>query len=81
LQWTAPEAASYNRFTVKSDVWSFGILLTELVTYGRLPYPGMTNAEVLQQVDNGYRMACPVGCPVALYDIIKANITLTKDSS
>ncbi|VIO96015.1 protein-tyrosine kinase, putative [Brugia malayi] len=70
IKWTAPEAASYNRFTVKSDVWSFGILLTELVTYGRLPYPGMTNAEVLQQVDNGYRMACPVGCPVALYDIM-----------
>ncbi|EJW78078.1 FYN oncogene transcript [Wuchereria bancrofti] len=70
IKWTAPEAASYNRFTVKSDVWSFGILLTELVTYGRLPYPGMTNAEVLQQVDNGYRMACPVGCPAALYDIM-----------
>ena len=36
-------------------MWSFGILLTELVTYGRLPYPGMTNAEVLTQVEHGYR--------------------------
>ncbi|MCP9260398.1 Tyrosine-protein kinase STK [Dirofilaria immitis] len=70
IKWTAPEAANYNRFTIKSDVWSFGILLTELVTYGRLPYPGMTNAEVLQQVENGYRMACPPGCPAALYDIM-----------
>ena len=40
IRWTAPEAAKYGRFSVKSDVWSFGILLTELVTYGRIPYPG-----------------------------------------
>lgn len=40
IKWTAPEAANYSRFSIKSDVWSFGILLTELVTYGRLPYPG-----------------------------------------
>ncbi|KAF1769652.1 hypothetical protein GCK72_001469 [Caenorhabditis remanei] len=71
IKWTAPEAANYNRFTTKSDVWSFGILLTEIVTYGRLPYPGMTNAEVLQQVDVGYRMPCPAGCPPALYDIMQ----------
>ncbi|KAI0983979.1 hypothetical protein GJ496_011573, partial [Pomphorhynchus laevis] len=39
IKWTAPEAALYNKFTIKSDVWSFGILLTELITYGRTPYP------------------------------------------
>uniref|UniRef100_A0A8R1I9Q9 non-specific protein-tyrosine kinase n=1 Tax=Caenorhabditis japonica TaxID=281687 RepID=A0A8R1I9Q9_CAEJA len=71
IKWTAPEAANYNRFTTKSDVWSFGILLTEIVTFGRLPYPGMTNAEVLQQVDAGYRMPCPANCPPALYDIMQ----------
>jgi len=40
IKWTAPEAALYGRFTIKSDGWSFGILLTELVTKGRVPYPG-----------------------------------------
>merc|ERR1712141_274863 len=70
IKWTAPEAANYSKFSIKSDVWSFGILLTELVTYGRIPYPGMTNAEVLHQVDHGYRMQCPQGCPRALYDIM-----------
>ncbi len=59
-----------NKFSVKSDVWSFGILLTELITYGRIPYPGMTNAEVLQQVERGYRMPCPPGCPENLFTVM-----------
>lgn len=70
IKWTAPEAALMNRFSIKSDVWAFGILLTELVTYGRIPYPGMTNAEVLQQVERGYRMPCPSNCPQELYQIM-----------
>jgi len=36
----------------------------------RIPYPGMTNAEVLHQVEHGYRMLCPQGCPQALYNIM-----------
>ncbi|CAF3845247.1 unnamed protein product [Rotaria magnacalcarata] len=71
IKWTAPEAALYNRFTVKSDVWSYGILLTELVTFGRTPYPGMTNAEVLRQVDQGYRLPQPTNCPASLYAIMR----------
>lgn len=70
IKWTAPEAALMSRFSVKSDVWSYGILLAELVTYGRIPYPGMTNAEVLQQVERGYRMPSPPGTPEALYTIM-----------
>jgi len=70
IKWTAPEAALMSKFSVKSDVWSYGIVLTELVTYGRIPYPGMTNAEVLQQVERGYRMPSPPGTPEALYAIM-----------
>ncbi|XP_031705833.1 tyrosine-protein kinase Yes [Anarrhichthys ocellatus] len=71
IKWTAPEAALYGRFTIKSDVWSFGILLTELVTKGRVPYPGMVNREVLEQVERGYRMPCPQGCPDSLHEMMK----------
>lgn len=70
IKWTAPEAALYGRFTIKSDVWSFGILLTELISKGRVPYPGMNNREVLDQVEHGYHMTCPPGCPASLYEVM-----------
>ncbi|XP_043979449.1 proto-oncogene tyrosine-protein kinase Src isoform X1 [Gambusia affinis] len=70
IKWTAPEAALYGRFTIKSDVWSFGILLVELATKGRVPYPGMVNREVLDQVERGYRMPCPSECPASLHELM-----------
>ena len=70
VRWTAPEAALYNQFSVKSDVWSYGVLLTELLTHGGIPYPEMTTEEVLGQVEKGYRMPPPPGCPYDLYWIM-----------
>ncbi|KAM9536998.1 proto-oncogene tyrosine-protein kinase Src-like isoform 1-T8 [Salvelinus alpinus] len=70
IKWTAPEAALYGRFTIKSDVWSFGVLLTELATKGRVPYPGMVNREVLEQVERGYRMPCPGECPSSMHELM-----------
>ncbi|KAJ4939279.1 hypothetical protein JOQ06_028735 [Pogonophryne albipinna] len=70
IKWTAPEAINYGTFSIKSDVWSFGILLTEIVTYGRIPYPGMSNPEVIQNLDRGYRMPRPENCPEGLYNVM-----------
>ncbi|CAN2389892.1 Tyrosine-protein kinase HCK [Pristimantis euphronides] len=70
IKWTAPEAANYGSFTIKSDVWSFGILMTEIITYGRTPYPGMSNLEVITALERGYRMPCPANCPQELYNIM-----------
>jgi fyn-related kinase len=67
IKWTAPEAAIYSKFSVKSDVWSFGIVLYEIITNGRTPYPSMNNQEVLQQVSRNYRMPKPQNCPDRLY--------------
>ena len=72
FRWTAPEAILYDRFSIKSDVWSFGILLTEIITKGHIPYPGMSDTEVLEQIQRGYRMPCPPGCSEKLYNIMSA---------
>jgi serine/threonine protein kinase len=74
IKWTAPEAALDRIFSVKSDVWSYGILMYEIVTYGRTPYPSMNNRQVIDEISKGYRMPKPEGpsinCPDDLYAIM-----------
>ena len=70
MKWTAPEAALYNRFTIKSDVWSFGVVLYEIIAHGRPPYPGICNQETIEKLDHGYRMPCPADCPKEYHDIM-----------
>ncbi|NXH13829.1 HCK kinase, partial [Bucco capensis] len=70
IKWTAPEAINYGSFTIKSDVWSFGILLTEIITYGRIPYPGMSSVEVIRALERGYRMPRTESCPEELYSLM-----------
>ncbi|KAI5627988.1 tyrosine-protein kinase Lyn isoform X1, partial [Silurus asotus] len=70
IKWTAPEAINYGSFTIKSDMWSFGILLYEIVTFGKIPYTGLSNSEVMARVQRGYRMQCPENCPAELYEIM-----------
>ncbi|CAJ0927815.1 unnamed protein product, partial [Mesorhabditis belari] len=67
IKWTAPEAATCGNFTVKSDVWSYGILIYEIMTRGQEPYPGMHNQQAMEQVQRGYRMPLPRGCPENIY--------------
>ena len=71
IKWAAPEAALYGNFTHQSDIWSFGIVLYEIVTYGRFPYPGMTRHEVISKIEDGYRMPCPNNCNPTLYEIMR----------
>ncbi|XP_041701920.1 tyrosine-protein kinase SRK3 [Coregonus clupeaformis] len=70
VRWTAPEAALYQRFSVKSDVWSFGVLLYEMMSRGKMPYDGKSNTEVLELLSTGYRLPCPSRCPPNIYRIM-----------
>uniref|UniRef100_UPI0037E8F66B protein-tyrosine kinase 6b n=1 Tax=Semicossyphus pulcher TaxID=241346 RepID=UPI0037E8F66B len=69
-KWSAPEAISHGKFSNKSDVWSFGVLLYEITTYGGVPYPAFNTQEVYEQVSCGYRMPAPNKCPNFLYQIM-----------
>lgn len=71
IKWTAPEAANHCKFTIKSDVWSYGIVLYEIITKGGTPYPDMSNAEVLSRIDKGYRMPMPPFCEDKYYSIMQ----------
>nr|XP_015099373.2 tyrosine-protein kinase Srms [Vicugna pacos] len=70
VKWTAPEAAHYCLYSQKSDVWSFGVLLYEVFTYGQCPYEGMSNQETLQQIMRGYRLPRPAACPAEVYALM-----------
>ncbi|XP_043409382.1 tyrosine-protein kinase Srms [Prionailurus viverrinus] len=70
VKWTAPEAANYRVYSQKSDVWSFGVLLYEVFTYGQCPYEGLSNHETLQQVTWGYRLPRPASCPAEVYALM-----------
>uniref|UniRef100_A0A2H8TDK2 Proto-oncogene tyrosine-protein kinase receptor Ret n=1 Tax=Melanaphis sacchari TaxID=742174 RepID=A0A2H8TDK2_9HEMI len=70
VKWMAPESLADHIYTSRSDVWSFGILLWELVTLGAVPYPGIIVQDLFKLLKEGYRMDKPKNCSVELYDIM-----------
>ncbi|KAF2980791.1 hypothetical protein EK904_008528 [Melospiza melodia maxima] len=76
VKWTAPEALREKKFSTKSDVWSFGILLWEIYSFGRVPYPRIPLKDVVPRVEKGYKMDAPDGCPAVVYEVMKKCWTL-----
>eukprot|EP00063_Salmo_salar_P016271 XP_013991106.1 PREDICTED: tyrosine-protein kinase ABL1-like isoform X1 [Salmo salar] len=72
IKWTAPESLAYNKFSIKSDVWAFGVLLWEIATYGMSPYPGIDLSQVYELLEKDYRMDRPEGCPEKVYQLMRA---------
>ncbi|KAK6302902.1 hypothetical protein J4Q44_G00272570 [Coregonus suidteri] len=70
IRWTSPEAIAYRKFTSASDVWSYGIVMWEVVSYGERPYWEMSNQDVIKAIDEGYRLPAPMDCPVVLHQLM-----------
>ncbi|XP_045540777.1 ALK tyrosine kinase receptor [Papilio machaon] len=70
IKWMPPEAYIDGVFTIKTDVWSFGVLLWEVFSLGMMPYTGCTNREVMEMVSGGGRLEKPYGCPQEIYRLM-----------
>ncbi|KAE8609826.1 hypothetical protein XENTR_v10011920 [Xenopus tropicalis] len=71
VRWMAIESLNYSVYTTKSDVWSFGVLLWEIVSLGGTPYCGMTCAELYENLPQGYRMEKPRNCDDEVYELMR----------
>lgn len=72
VRWMPPESILYRRFTIESDIWSFGVVLWEIFTGGKQPWYGYTNQEVITQITAGKILNCPDNCPPDMYRVMVA---------
>ncbi|XP_019901021.2 ephrin type-B receptor 1 isoform X1 [Esox lucius] len=70
VRWTAPEAIAYRKFTSASDVWSYGIVMWEVMSFGERPYWDMSNQDVINAIEQDYRLPAPMDCPSALHQLM-----------
>ncbi|XP_061182836.1 uncharacterized protein LOC133191143 [Saccostrea echinata] len=70
VRWMPEESFKNGKFSSKSDVWAYGVLLWEIFAFGQLPYEDLTNCEVMAKVMNGHRMGQPRHCPVQVYNVM-----------
>ncbi|NXG59459.1 BMX kinase, partial [Hemiprocne comata] len=70
VKWSAPEVFHYTKFSSKSDVWAFGILMWEVFTLGKQPYELYDNMQVIEKVSQGYRLYRPQMVSDIIYQIM-----------
>ncbi|XP_012687930.1 ephrin type-B receptor 4b-like isoform X1 [Clupea harengus] len=70
IRWTAPEAIAFRKFTSASDVWSYGIVMWEVMSFGERPYWDMSNQDVINAIEQDYRLPPPPECPWALHQLM-----------
>lgn len=71
MRWTSPEALETKKFSTASDVWSFAIVMVEIMQDGKRPYPQWKDLdEVAYKVKSGATHELPDGCPDGLFAIM-----------
>ncbi|XP_034052208.1 NT-3 growth factor receptor isoform X2 [Gymnodraco acuticeps] len=70
IRWMPPESIMYRKFTTESDVWSFGVILWEIFTYGKQPWFQLANNEVIECITQGRVLERPRVCPKEIYDMM-----------
>ncbi|XP_074593104.1 tyrosine-protein kinase transmembrane receptor Ror-like isoform X2 [Brevipalpus obovatus] len=70
VRWMPPESILYGKYTTESDVWSMGVLLWEIFSYGAQPYYSYSNQEVIDMIRNLQLLPCPTECPHNIYNLM-----------
>lgn len=70
VKWSPPEVLHYSKFSSKSDIWSFGVLMWEVYNDGKMPFETKTNAEVVEFISSGFRLYRPKQASKAVYEIM-----------
>jgi serine/threonine protein kinase len=70
IRWAAPEAFTDRKYSSKSDVWSYGVVLYEIFTFGRKPYEDWKNRRVIEEIKVGNRMERSPLCPEEIYELM-----------
>ncbi|XP_051716639.1 tyrosine-protein kinase ITK/TSK [Ctenopharyngodon idella] len=71
VRWSSPEVIKFGKYSSKSDVWSFGVLMWEVYSEGRVPYDNRSNAEVVEALNAGLRLLKPRLCPKSVYELMQ----------
>ncbi|XP_071583010.1 LOW QUALITY PROTEIN: insulin receptor-related protein-like [Heliangelus exortis] len=72
IRWMPPESILYRKFTTESDIWSFGVVLWEIFTYGKQPWYQLSNTEAIECITQGRELERPRACPAEVYSIMRS---------
>ncbi|XP_006101335.1 tyrosine-protein kinase TXK [Myotis lucifugus] len=70
VKWSPPEVFHFNKYSSKSDVWSFGVLMWEVFTEGRMPFENKSNLQVVEAISKGFRLYRPRLAPMSIYEVM-----------
>ncbi|XP_051575181.1 high affinity nerve growth factor receptor-like [Myxocyprinus asiaticus] len=71
IRWMPPESIMYRKFTTESDIWSFGVVLWEIFTYGKQPWYQLSNSEAIECITQGRELERPRTCPKEVHMLMQ----------